>query len=134
MRLNLQDSADREGLFTAADFLASKRISFKVPHNLIMLPSLNLSKELSSISKKTYHLIGDIEIINEDTAVFHNFALGAPLCVILAELAFVLGARNFIIVGAAGALLEGFSHGDRLLCTGAFVDKAPVRPILRKNI
>lgn len=120
MRPLSQNSPEKESLFSAADFLASKKISFKIPRNLIMLPSVNLSRELAPISKKTYHLMGDIEIINDEVAVFHNFAMGAPLCVFLAEMAFVLGARNFIIVGAAGGLIEGLSAGDRLLCTGAF--------------
>ncbi len=114
-------------LFSAADFLAAKKIYFPLPKTVIMAPCVNLGSAVSVLSVKRYNLMSDIDIINEDLALIHNFALGAPLCVVLAEMSAALGAENFILIGSAGALKEGLDFGDRILCRGAFGDEGTGR-------
>lgn len=118
---------ENELLFTAEAYLQSKNIRFEVPQTLLMLPAADLGAGLGGLSKKTYKLIGDIEIISDDLALMHNFALGAPLCVLLAELTAVLGAKKFFLAGSAGALAEGLSFGDRVLCRGAYSEEGTSR-------
>lgn len=128
-----KETNKNEPVFTAGDYLQSKNIRFEIPPTLIMLPAVNLGLGLGGLSKKTYKLIGDIEIINDDLAVMHNFALGAPLCVLLAELSSVLGARKFLLSGSAGALSEELSFGDRVLCRGAYSEEGTSRHYVIEN-
>lgn len=123
------DKGDKKeaALFSAADFLAAKNIKFPLPKTVIMAPCVNLGAAVCSSGGKTYKLMSDIDIINDDLAIMHNFALGAPLCVILAEMAAALGAENFILIGSAGALNENLTFGDRVLCRGAFCDEGTGR-------
>lgn len=123
------DKADKKDapLFSAADFLAAKNINFPLPKTLIMAPCVNWGGAFSALSRKTYKLMSDIEIINDDLALMHNFSLGAPLCVVLAEMAAALGTENFILLGSAGALNENLTFGDRVLCRGAFCDEGTAR-------
>jgi len=107
-------------LTSAKDFLAGKKINFSLPENVILLPFLDFSKELSAISKKQYNLFGNIEIINDKTAVVHNFGLGAPAIVFIAEFLAALGAKRLIIAGSCGAISDKLSPGDKVICSGAY--------------
>ena len=127
MSVSQKEINKNEPVFTAGEYLRSKNISFEIPQTLLMLPAACFGAGLGGLSKKTYKLIGDIEVINDDLAVMHNFALGAPLCVLLAELAAVLGAKKFLLAGSAGALAEGLSFGDRVLCRGAYSEEGTSR-------
>ena len=109
-----------KAITSAKDLLAGKKITFSIPENVILLPFLNFSKELSAVSKKTYKLIGDIEIINDKFAVAHNFGLGGPAIVFMAEFLAALGAKRLIIAGSCGAISEDLSPGDRIICSGAY--------------
>jgi uridine phosphorylase len=109
--------------FTARDFLSLKNISFKVPQNVIMLPFSGRNEYIKSLSKKTYSLLSDIDILSTDTAAATNFGLGAPLTAVLAELLAALGAKNFILLGVAGGLDARLQIADAVLCSGAFCDE-----------
>lgn len=122
-----KNEGDKASLFSASDFLKSKNISFSLPKTVIMAPCSDMGKTLARFSVRSYKLSADIEIINSELAFIHNFALGAPLCVFLAELAAALGAENFILLGTAGALTEGLASGDKVLCRGAFSDEGTGR-------
>lgn len=120
MLLPLKKSFTEQPLTSAADFLSGKKIKITLPETVIMLPFLNFSKELSAISKKTYKLTGDIEIINDKVAVVHNFGLGAPAIVFMAEFLAALGAKRLLIAGSCGAISDKLSPGDRVICSGAY--------------
>lgn len=133
MSISKKELNGNEPVFTAADYLQSKHIRFDVPPALLMLPAVDLGAGLGGLSKKTYNLIGRIEIINDSLAVMHNFALGAPLCVLLAELASALGARKFVLAGSAGALAENLTFGDRVLCRGAYSGEGTSRHYVKED-
>lgn len=120
MFLPFKDVFKEEPLTSAKNFLADKKINIPLPDNVVVLPFLNFSKELSAVSKKTYKLIGDIEIINDKTAVVHNFGLGAPAIVFMAEFLAALGAKRLIIAGSCGAISDKLSPGDKVICSGAY--------------
>lgn len=127
MLYNKQEKLKNKPIITAESFLKSKKISFALPHNIIMLPGASQGAYLKGISKKHYNLFADIDIINEDTAAVYNFSPGGPMCVLLAELIAALGGKNFIMLGSAGALDNELKPGDTVLCTGAFCDEGTSR-------
>ncbi len=109
--------------FSAKDFLIGKKISFKLPKTVILMPSADMTKFLKGHIKKHYSLFSDIDIINDNVAVVHNFSVGAPLCVFIAEQLAELGVENFILIGVAGGIGKKLNLHQKVLCTGAFADE-----------
>ena len=120
--------------FSAKDFLIGKKISFKLPKTVILMPSADMTKFLKGHVKKHYNLFSDIDIINDNVAIVHNFSIGAPLCVFIAEQLAELGAENIILIGIAGAIGKTLNLHQKVLCTGAFADEGTSRHYVSETL
>ncbi|MCR5504880.1 MAG: nucleoside phosphorylase [Elusimicrobiaceae bacterium] len=120
--------------FSAKDFLIGKKISFKLPKTVILMPSAEMTKFLKGHIKKHYSLFSDIDIINDNVAVVHNFSVGAPLCVFIAEQLAELGVENFILIGVAGGIGKKLNLHQKVLCTGAFADEGTSRHYVTETL
>lgn len=120
--------------FTAQDFLNGTKTTFKVPENIILMPSANMTEELKNTPKKHYDLFSSIDIINDKVAIVHNFSIGGPLCVFIAEMLAALGAKNFVLIGIAGAIKHSLKLNERVLCTGAFADEGTSRHYVQETL
>jgi len=120
--------------FTAKDFLEGKKIFFKLPKTVILMPSAEMGKFLKGHVKKHYNLFSDIDLINDNIAVVHNFSVGAPLCVFIAEQLAALGVENFILIGVAGAIGKNLKINQKVLCTGAFADEGTSRHYVSETL
>jgi len=56
-------------------------------------------------------------------AIMGGFGFGAPAAIATFEELIALGARSFVSMGTAGALVPGLRPGDLVLCDGAFRDE-----------
>jgi len=113
--------------FTADDFLQGKKVKFKLPKTVIIMPSAEMGKFLKGHVKKHYDLFSSIDLLNDDIAVVHDFSIGSPLCVFVAEQLAALGVENFILIGVAGAIGKNLKINQKVLCTGAFADEGTSR-------
>lgn len=120
--------------FTAKDFLEGKKVSFKLPETVILMPSADMTKFLKGHVKKHYELFSSIDLINDKVAIVHNFSVGAPLAVFIAEQLAELGAENFILIGIAGAIGRDLNLHQRVLCTGAFADEGTSRHYVAETL
>ncbi len=123
-----------EPFFTAKEFLDGKKISFKLPKTVILMPSADMSKFLKGHVKKHYNLFSSIDILNDNVAVVHDFSVGAPLCVFIAEQLAELGAENFILIGIAGGIERNLKLNQKVLCTGAFADEGTSRHYVTETL
>jgi len=120
--------------FSAKDFLIGKKISFKLPKTVILMPSADMTNFLKGHVKKHYNLFSSIDIINDNVAVVHDFSVGAPLCIFIAEQLAELGAENFILIGIAGGIGREMKLHQRVLCSGAFADEGTSRHYVRETL
>ena len=120
--------------FTAKDFLEGKKVSFKLPKTVILMPCADMSKFLKGHVKKHYDLFASIDLLNDDIAVVHNFSLGAPLAVFIAEQLAELGVENIILIGIAGGIGKDLNLHERVLCTGAFADEGTSRHYVSETL
>lgn len=120
--------------FTAKDFLEGKKTSFKLPKTVILMPSADMTKFLQGHVKKHYNLFSSIDLINDKVAVVHNFSIGAPLAVFIAEQLAELGVENFILIGVAGAIGKNLKINQKVLCTGAFADEGTSRHYVTETL
>ena len=87
---------------------------------------------MDRIHKNNRLKVGDL--INDKIAVVHNFSIGAPLAVFIAEQLAELGAENFIIIGIAGGIARDINLHQRVLCTGAFADEGTSRHYVTETL
>ena len=120
--------------FTAKDFLEGKKIKLKLPKTVIIMPSAEMSKFLKGHVKKHYDLFSSIDLLNDNIAVVHNFSVGAPLCIFIAEQLAALGVENFILIGVAGAIGKNLKINEKVLCTGAFADEGTSRHYVQETL
>ena len=120
--------------FTAKDFLEGKKTFFKLPKTVILMPSADMTKFLKGHVKKHYNLFSSIDILNDKIAVVHNFSIGAPLCVFIAEQLAELGVENFILIGIAGGIGKKLNLHEKVLCTGAFADEGTSRHYVAETL
>ena len=120
--------------FSAKDFLIGKKTFFKLPKTAILMPSADMTKFLQGHIKKHYNLFSDIDIVNDNVAVVHNFSVGAPLCIFIAEQLAELGVENFILIGVAGAIGKTLTLHKKVLCTGAFADEGTSRHYVTETL
>ncbi len=120
--------------FTAKDFLEGKKVSFKLPKTVILMPSANMGKFLKGHIKKHYDLFSSIDILNDNIAVVHDFSVGAPLCVFITEQLAELGVENFILIGIAGGIERNLKLNQKVLCTGAFADEGTSRHYVTETL
>lgn len=120
--------------FTAKDFLEGKKIKLKLPKTVIIMPSAEMGKFLKGHIKKHYELFSSIDLLNDDVAVVHDFSVGAPLCIFIAEQLAALGVENFILIGVAGAIGKNLKINQKVLCTGAFTDEGTSRHYMRETL
>lgn len=120
--------------FTAKDFLEGKKTFFKLPKTVILMPSADMTKFLKGQIKKHYNLFSSIDLVNDNVAVVHNFSIGAPLCVFIAEQLAELGVENFILIGIAGGIGKNLKLHQRVLCTGAFADEGTSRHYVTETL
>lgn len=113
--------------FSANDFLHGMKTKFNLPKTVIIMPSAEMGKFLKGHIKKHYELFSSIDVLNNDIAVVHDFSIGSPLCVFVAELLAALGVENFILIGVAGAIGKDLKINQKVLCTGAFADEGTSR-------
>ena len=113
--------------FTAKDFLEGKKTFFKLPKTVILMPSADMTKFLKGHVKRHYDLFSNIDLVNDKVAVVHNFSVGAPLAVFIAEQLAELGVENFILIGVAGGIGKNLNLHQKVLCTGAFADEGTSR-------
>lgn len=123
-----------KSFFTAKDFLEGKKTFFKLPKTVILMPSADMSKFLKGHIKKHYNLFADIDLLNDNVAVVHNFSIGAPLCVFIAEQLAQLGVENFILIGVAGGIGRNLNLHQKVLCTGAFADEGTSRHYVSETL
>lgn len=120
--------------FSAKDFLEGKKTFFKVPKTVILMPSADMTNFLKGHVQKHYNLFSDIDIVNNNIAVVHNFSIGAPLCIFIAEQLAELGAENFILIGVAGGIGKNLKLHQKVLCTGAFADEGTSRHYVTETL
>ena len=120
--------------FSAKDFLEGKKTFFKVPKTVILMPSADMTNFLKGHVKKHYNLFSSIDLVNDKIAVVHNFSVGAPLCVFIAEQLAELGAENFILIGVAGGIGKDLKLHQKVLCTGAFADEGTSRHYVTETL
>ena len=120
--------------FSAKDFLEGKKTFFKVPKTVILMPSADMTNFLKGHVKKHYNLFSSIDLINDKIAIVHNFSIGAPLCVFIAEQLAELGAENFILIGVSGGIGKDLKLHQKVLCTGAFADEGTSRHYVSETL
>ena len=120
--------------FTAKDFLEGKKTFFKLPKTVVLMPSADMTKFLKGHFKKHYNLFSSIDVMNDKIAVVHNFSIGAPLCVFIAEQLAELGVENFILIGIAGGIGKDLKLHQKVLCTGAFADEGTSRHYVTETL
>ena len=120
--------------FTAKDFLEGKKTSFKLPKTVVLMPSADMTNFLKGHIKKHYNLFSSIDVINDNVAVVHNFSIGAPLAVFIAEQLAELGVENFILIGVAGGIGKDLKLHQKVLCTGAFADEGTSRHYVTETL
>lgn len=120
--------------FSAKDFLEGKKTSFKLPKTAILMPSADMTNFLKGHIKKHYSLFSSIDLVNDNIAVVHNFSIGAPLAVFIAEQLAELGVENFILIGIAGGIGKNLKLHQKVLCTGAFADEGTSRHYVTETL
>ena len=98
------------------------------------MPSADMTNFLKGHVKKHYNLFSSIDLINDKIAVVHDFSIGAPLCVFIAEQLAALGAENFILIGVAGGIGKNLKLHQKVLCTGAFADEGTSRHYVTETL
>ena len=98
------------------------------------MPSADMNNFLKGRIKKHYNLFSSIDILNDNLAVVHNFSIGAPLCVFIAEQLAELGVENFILIGIAGGIGKKLNLHQKVLCTGAFTDEGTSRHYVTETL
>ncbi len=123
-----------EPFFTAKDFLEGKKTFFKLPKTAILMPCADMTNFLKGHVKKHYDLFSSMDIVNDNVAVVHNFSLGGPLAVFIAEQLAELGVENIILIGIAGGIGKDLNLHQRVLCTGAFADEGTSRHYVTETL
>ncbi|MBO4707428.1 MAG: hypothetical protein J5594_02575 [Elusimicrobiaceae bacterium] len=120
--------------FTAKDFLEGKKTFFKFPKTVILMPSADMTNFLKGHIKRHYNLFSSIDLLSNNIAVVHNFSIGAPLAVFIAEQLAELGVENIILIGIAGGIGKDLNLHEKVLCTGAFADEGTSRHYVSETL
>ena len=68
-------------------------------------------------------LTGELYLMNDNIALAGEFGIGCPATIAFLEELAACGMKRFVAIGSAGALHDGVTAGEVILCTGAFSDE-----------